>query len=444
MPKFLYPLRMTTSKKVHSIQPLGRLFGLITALISTLSTGSTQCFAYQDPITIGQAAESRIRIAVENTHPLTHARVALADYELLTRDFPELRGLEHSEIDHWLLRRTAWMGVEQILEGSSRNIHSPIPHDSSAMIPMMRPFGYGRALVTRAYSRIPFDNDRLFDIKGVGTPDPQLKPHQTGVADLREMLSEFAMEKLVHQVFLDSGEPYDTVETYAVLDLGFRIYKLNGEILPAGAVVRQGHLRVWDGVSASIANLHDKRGKSAVRAESLLQRYGLTGNAVDYFVHYDEALKSGSTGYSCEGCNIQGFFGHPMRNAVTLVDFGTYTALKEITIGDVAPYADDASCPDEKRESYHFPQKIDPTKQVSVDTWGMDWIDPDNKDRGLKDNLHLWAHRWSNRFASLPFGGDLEDFQALRDELHVELNQMLTREKEHWAKGANEAKAMYY
>lgn len=406
-------------------------------------------WAFQGPLKGSQlfaALESGALLAnTQEVHPLTSARVVLADYDLLRRDFAELRGLDLDEIDLWIVRRSAWMSKEQILFGSDRKIHEPIPHDPGLTIKLVRPFGYGRALLFPIYEQNKTVEESAFwDVKGVGSPDPQLKTHETGVADLREMLSEFAMEKLVHQAFLDSGEPYDTVETYAVLDLGFKIHKLNGEVLQAGAAIRQGHLRAWNGTNASIADLHDKRGKAAVRAEKLLHRYGLTGNAVDYFTYVAEARKQRCSGYQVRGCNIQGFFGDPKSNAVTLVDFGTYTALKTINLVDAEKYEDRDPCPVEERESYVFPAPIDPKKQVSVEIWGIDPVDPTDETKGIKDNLHLWSHRWATRFATEPFGEDWDAFDELRDELQRELNRMLVAEKEHWGDGDTAAIGVYY
>src|SRR5690348_7062914 len=41
------------------------------------------------------------------------ARVLIADYELLRRDFPSLRAKSEPEIDHWLIEWSAYVTPEQ-------------------------------------------------------------------------------------------------------------------------------------------------------------------------------------------------------------------------------------------------------------------------------------------------------------------------------------------
>lgn len=47
-------------------------------------------------------------VAEESFLRLSSARVALADYDLIRRDFPLLKTLSEDEIDAWLLENGAW------------------------------------------------------------------------------------------------------------------------------------------------------------------------------------------------------------------------------------------------------------------------------------------------------------------------------------------------
>ena len=45
---------------------------------------------------------------------LAHARVVLADYDAIIRDFPKLATKTHDEIDRWIIERAVAVSKEQI------------------------------------------------------------------------------------------------------------------------------------------------------------------------------------------------------------------------------------------------------------------------------------------------------------------------------------------
>lgn len=250
-------------------------------------------FAFESPLRprdllddaiMSRLMEAHSRPVFETVLHVKTARVAIADYQVLKRDFPELTAWSDEEIDAWLLQEGAWMAQSQVSLGSIQGIHDPIQTDEGVLRRAFRPGGYGRALMlsvkapgasleTNLQDRLAVENDRLFrydftglfDAKGVGAQIPTRGSHSNGVADLREMLQEFATEKLVHSLFKNSKEPYDTVESYAVLDLGFKMKTEFGEELPAAVILRQAHVRDWsaNGRKVSIGDLHDRSGRSA-------------------------------------------------------------------------------------------------------------------------------------------------------------------------------------
>ncbi len=148
-----------------------------------------------------QAATKIIRI--------NHARVVLADYSLIRRDFNEVGGFSDRQIDLWLLEHGGYISLNQAKQSV---VNTPIPEtgfESSAI----RLLDYRRALIFRT-------SGGLIDGKGVGSEDPRQADHQNGLATLGEMVREFAYEKLVQKIFDHSGSGLRTVGCYAVLDLG--------------------------------------------------------------------------------------------------------------------------------------------------------------------------------------------------------------------------------
>lgn len=412
--------------------------------------------AFQNPIRPGNlspaAGLERIRKAggqFEPVQKLTQARVVLADYGLIRRDFPFTTPLSEAAIDEWLLREGAWMARSQIQKGPNAHIHHPIPHQADQTRLAFRPKGYGRALL---FSVLPPEayglslgqspaasvedssieelflrnSEGFFDTKGVGALNPKQGDHSDGLADLAEMIQEFSLEKLVRAVFQDSKEPLDTVESYAVLSLGFKYRDQDGESRPAGLILRQAHPRM-----GTFSIKRDKTGKSTARVEALLQRYGMSCAGQDFVSKtlnhvrehrilnwqdlHEGAIRYGST-------NIQGFFGDPTRNAVTVVDFGTCLVLSKNLISISARFYN------QDGTEFNFPVERDPKKAVSAATWGFEPENPENLQEGFKDNLALWTEDWVERLGTQ----DPQAFQDARRGLGASLAQHLEAEQARW------------
>lgn len=378
--------------------------------------------------------------------PVSGARVVLADYALIKRDFPQVENFSASELDAWLIQEGAWMSVTQVALGQQAGIHNEIPYVQAVSRIALRPRSYGRALVLDAY--VNGEAVGLFDAKGTGAFRPQNRSHGNGLAGLAEMIREFAMQKLVHAVFVHSQMPYSTVESYAVLDLGFSFQNEFGEKHRAAIILRQAHLRhpARNGLVA-IDDLHDKIGRSAMRAEMVLQHYGVTSSAIEYNVEIENAAKAKGAKtlteigmLDCAGCNIQGFFGDPDRNAVTVVDFGTYTALNPMNFRYTDPYGDLPSLFD-KPMDYSFPYEADPLRRVSIENWGIEPIDPTDLSKGLVDHLGDWASHWASWLGGQKAIASQKTFEKRRQRLEASLAARLAAERAHWA-AADAAEAL--
>lgn len=118
--------------------------------------------SWRVPAQIENRAHDEAAREISQVHPgsvaekvlgLEGARVVVADYDLIRRDFPQLRNLSHDEIDQWLLQNTAYMAAPQAQqEGANTRIELSGKERSA-----YRPPQYGRALVFQADS--PFDDE---------------------------------------------------------------------------------------------------------------------------------------------------------------------------------------------------------------------------------------------------------------------------------------------
>ena len=93
------------------------------------------------PIQTPEQLETRYRITPVKR--LEKARIMYVDYELIRRDFPDVREMSNPEIDNWLLDNTAYMSRTQVAQENA-NVQIPTTNEQRMAY---RPKDYGRALV---------------------------------------------------------------------------------------------------------------------------------------------------------------------------------------------------------------------------------------------------------------------------------------------------------
>jgi hypothetical protein len=182
------------------------------------------------------------------------ASVMLADYDLLRKDFSSLASLSLPQIDQWLVGQSAWMSQEQVLQGALAKVMQGGEFEvGGKMRTVYRPPLYNRALVLEAFEPDTTTITGLLDTKGSGSRAPHNRAggHSNGLLSLGEGLREFAHEKLVNMIFRHARSNHTTVGIYAVLDLGFDIIDISGQLHRAGLVVRQSHLRTHESEHAT-------------------------------------------------------------------------------------------------------------------------------------------------------------------------------------------------
>lgn len=199
---------------------------------------------------------------------LSNAKVVMADYDLIRKDFPEVAAMAEHEIDEWLLNNTAFVSRAQA-EQTATNTRIPI---SDATRQAHRPPSYNRALLFEMQSpQAAGQSVGLMDAKGVGSLRPAQRDHGNGVATLGESIREFIWERLVREVFHDANIENKTVGSYAVIDGGFDVLHVDGSTSPAGIYLRQGHKRInyesgWLGEA------------ERMRLQRILHKYGIDPN----------------------------------------------------------------------------------------------------------------------------------------------------------------------
>jgi hypothetical protein len=207
--------------------------------------------------------DARAITAVDLSSPLVSetavhlhdARVVLANYELLKKDFPVLASKSDTEIDKWLLDKAAFIAQTQLAQGETAGVNSRISVDDDRTIRALRPYRYGRALV------LPITNDAsevigYIDVKGAGSRAPRAEGHGNGLATLGECIREYIYENLVNRILVHANREKLTVEgytppaaptvgSYAVIYTGF--YVTSHGAGPAGLYLRQAHTR-WNDI----------------------------------------------------------------------------------------------------------------------------------------------------------------------------------------------------
>lgn len=227
-------------------------------------------------------------VTQETALRLAGAKVVVADYALLQRDFPalatpalleefpELTALDpvarsheiRAHIDAWLVRHAGVVSMQQT-QPQDEPANAPIPV-SGERVRAHRPPRYGRALVVPAPGG-------LLDVKGVGV-QPGAKPsarlHQSGLMFLGEALGDLAFQRIIERALRHCGSSFWTLPLYAVLSLGFDVITGDGRRLPAGAQVRRAHRRPLFGADLPPRGSLEQRRKLEI--ELVLRHYGVS------------------------------------------------------------------------------------------------------------------------------------------------------------------------
>lgn len=225
----------------------------------------------------------------ENAVRVKTAKVLLADYDLIRRDFPQVAQMGNDQIDQWLLDHFAYISQTQTQQTT---VNSAISTLASDFKEVYRPEGYGRAWV----AKVP--GGGLVDAKGVGAVLAQQGDHSNGLATTGESLREFLFEKMTSKALKAGGEKTSTIGSYAVLDFGFDVIHRDGSHSPAGAILRQVDIR-------NEAMVSDLLPEHSAQIEATLRRFGIS-TAGDKRFPYGEMinLQEGKSG--------------------NLIDFGAY------------------------------------------------------------------------------------------------------------------------
>lgn len=340
---------------------------LVTMQLFTFAPSAIASSPLRDPSQLWDAKS-------EDVLKLRTARVILADYPLIRKDFPEVASYRDQQINEWLIRNTAFMSKEQVAQ---QVVNSEIQVTGEAR-QAYRPREYGRAHVFQV------DTGGLIDAKGSGGRDPHAGFERTGLATLPEVIREFLVEKLVAKIFKHIGK-YDTVPCYAVLDLGFtaRASGSTGQDVRAGMVLRRAHVRHHEG-KIGTRQREDPvvlPNEMQLEIELELRKYGLT-STIDLHPGQYHVSQYG------DQLNIQGdsngavvdFAGFRVKSHFDRPIFYTYDKNGDATVSD----ADIAMRPGDAR----FVEP-DPRLSVPFDLWG-------NTVRGnMQDNPFVWSEELS-------------------------------------------------
>lgn len=283
---------------------------------------------------------------------LSRARVVMANYDLIRRDFPHTNTYSNAQIDAWLLQQ-AYISQDQTRQ---TEFNSEIPVEAGSEKLALRPKEYNRAHVIETDGGGAKQKTYL-DVKGVGIASAKRKhgsvngDPRNGLLSLGDATREFLMHRVVTGILAEQTPEVRTVNYYAVLDAGFEkknfsyrelsaeeaktyqpkpgehvlpskdhkaLVVVNGNADPAALLLRQPHTRFEDPRAESEANRgHYFLLPEAIskRVEMALRRYGLTSEGSG------ERAMSSLTGEMEGGINIQGG-----RNAKGwhILDFGNF------------------------------------------------------------------------------------------------------------------------
>ncbi len=272
------------------------------------------------------------------------ARILLADYGLIKKDFPFTTQWSNERIDAWLLDQTGYVSESQIK--SPNGVNSAVATRGD-IHQAYRPAGYGRGAVYPVASPVDGKPFGLIDAKGTGAIDPKQVSHGSGLMSAGEGLREFFYEKYVAGVLAHQKSDWSTVGTYAVIDWGFDEIHTDGSKVPAGAVLRQAHERVQ-----GRPGLQYLTGGDARAVELSLREYGMTSTG-------DSVIKNGKHYTNLQGTTDQ-----------KLIDFGHFIQLPELPSGGTGNYGElqaqvliEATDPDFVKQSH-------PEMKTVIESWG--------------------------------------------------------------------------
>ena len=302
----------------------------------------------------------------ETVRHLSNAKIVMADYPLLRRDFPLLQSYSESQIDEWVLQNAAYVSEPQSAQAL---VNTPIPLSQETRT-AYRPPDYGRALVFQATDPVSNAPVGMIDAKGVGSLKPfqAADGHGNGLATLGESIREFVYEKLARKVFEHSGEGVKTVGTYAIIDAGFDITHSDGSHSPAGIVLRQAHKRAPGAYSL----LSDSE---SLRIERILRRYGLTSAGAYRFARI-------------EAINVQG------TDAGGILDFGGFLAVDDFYKPAKRFYGGKLLLTGPQDPLFVHP---DPDLRVPLNLWGTTIS---GKEDPKLDNVWIWSHELADALRS--------------------------------------------
>ena len=112
------------------------------------------------------------------------ARIIMADYALIKKDFPQTKNMTPEQIDTWFLNQAGYMHSEQSSIGSKNGVNEPIQFDAEFR-DAGKPTDYRRGLIFE----VP--EGGLIDGKGFGTSYPSRGSHSDGLMELTEAVREF-------------------------------------------------------------------------------------------------------------------------------------------------------------------------------------------------------------------------------------------------------------
>lgn len=311
-------------------------------------------------------------ITVENIR-VTTARVVMANYDLIARDFPSMRSSEgesiqkwHNRIDEWLLKETAFIHPNQIHQ---QDVNTAI-EISSETKPAYRPRGYNRAHVIAV-------GEGFMDAKGVGTFNPQQRHHRNGLATLGEVVREYLFEKMVSQILRHSEVNANTVGNYAVIDYGFDVVHEDNNRDRAGYILRQAHRRSR-GTNSLISN------EDASKVEEALRRFGVTASGETYGFRSAARI---DVHFDFDYLNLQGTSNSRM---IEIIDFGAFLAvprfeyeLRDTIATNVVMDVTDPNFTQPK-----------PEFRVPLEQWGnFGYADP------KRDRPWVWSHELAKAWA---------------------------------------------
>lgn len=260
-------------------------------------------------------------ITKEAANHVPGSRVAWADYGRILRDFPglaedlelshpeagRLNEADKSKLDAWLISNFAFVGSKQAALDGVRQ--TPISLDKTKTTQAYRPRDWKRSAVLEARSQKAGAVMGMVDVKGFGhgaqTEDSLLNSqvsqfkeiqkdiqdasnpdqkrldrlrtggHSDGLMSFGEAGAEVTRQRAVQALFERKELPLETVESYAILELPFRILKDGDQTMPAALCLRQAHFgREYDTHLAPDEVFIDPRGKKQSTASGTIVDFG--------------------------------------------------------------------------------------------------------------------------------------------------------------------------